>query len=50
MPAGTNTLEMSSGDLAGTPKKIMDKTFLLTLILFVFNSEMAFQKFSPSTQ
>ena len=34
----------------GTPKNIIDKTFLLTLILFVLDSEMVFHKSPPSAR
>ena len=41
------SLEMSSRDLAGAPKNIIDKTFLLTLLLILLIPEMVFHKSPP---
>ena len=38
---------MSSRDLMGAPKNIIDKTFLLTLLLILLIPEMVFHKSPP---
>jgi hypothetical protein len=41
---------MSSRDLTGAPKNIIDKTFLLTLLLILLIPEMVFHKSPPSAR